>query len=189
MKLFIIPGFTESISDPVYQKLIRHGKRLGFDVVGVNIKWARRTMADYVQQFIKEYGDDARGGIVFGFSFGAVIALLSAKTTKPKRIILGSLSPYFAEDLSQLKSSWKRMVGKKRLEIFQQYRFSEVMKDLRFPIDAFVGTKEFPLVQRRTKLLAQYQNVTVKKIDGAKHDAGDSRYAQAIQDHLSTLAK
>ena len=91
--VYIIPGHTEFIRYKRYKKILPLFTSKGFEVVPVEIKWKKHVMTDYVSQFLKEY-KPKKGSYIFGFSFGSMIALISARKVRPKAIILCSLSPY-----------------------------------------------------------------------------------------------
>jgi hypothetical protein len=87
--MFIIPGFKESINDSSYKSLQKFFIRKKYVVKLVPIVWNYRTMTDYIQQFEDFYLKN-KGSInyVFGFSYGAVIALSSAQKLGVDRLFL-----------------------------------------------------------------------------------------------------
>lgn len=182
--LFIIPGFKEKISDPQYVALRRAFMRKGFDVHVVPIVWDRRVMTDWVVQFEK-YFFEHRGAknAVLGFSFGAMIALVTAQRARPDALVLCSLSPYFAEDLSMIPERWRRFIGKRRTEDFARYSMKQTVKGISIPAQVFIGGAEqqkFRLLAARCARAATVLGCPVTVIDGVKHDIGDVRYRDAL---------
>lgn len=182
--LFIIPGFKEKISDPQYVALRKVFVREGFDVHVVPIVWDRRVMTDWVAQF-DEYYREHRGkkNIVLGFSFGAMIALVTAQRLRPDALALCSLSPYFAEDLPKIPDRWRRFIGKRRTEDFARYSMKQAVKGLSISAKVFIGGAEqqqFRLLAARCTLAATALKCPVTVIDGVKHDIGDVRYRDAL---------
>src|SRR5579872_1101996 len=94
--IFIVPGFKHQANEPQYKWMKIYFKSLGFGVKVVPILWDRRVMSQYIEQF-KDYYSRNKGdtNYVLGFSFGAMIAMISAPNLHPTRLYLCSLSPYF----------------------------------------------------------------------------------------------
>lgn len=109
--VYIIPGFTDKIGQKKYTRIIPLFKAKGFKTIPITISWKNKTMSGYVEQFLQRYNPTPKDKVyLFGFSFGAMIAFISSSAgqTKPKRMILCSLAPFFKEDLPFLKKSEKR---------------------------------------------------------------------------------
>jgi len=112
-KVYIIPGFRHKVIDDEYTWLASHAESVGYKAVLVHITWNNRVMSDYVHEFLEQYEDDSEN-IVVGFSFGAMIAAISASKARPNKLILLSLSPYFSEDIPSLRNAWKKNIGSNR---------------------------------------------------------------------------
>lgn len=183
-KLFVIPGFTHRASDKTYQWL-KCDLKGRFEVIIVPIDWNYKVMSDYIAQFSKEYENrKGRKNYVLGFSFGAMIALLSAKTLKPDKLFLCSLSPYFCEDLGVMKSSWKRFIGKRRVEDFKTHKANNATKGLRVPTQVFIGEVEslkFPRLRYRCQETAKRVNSELVVVPDAPHDITHPNYQKAIR--------
>lgn len=182
--LFIIPGFREKISHKQYVGLRNAFPKKDFDVVLVPIVWDRRVMTDWIDQFSECY-ESHRGkkNIVLGFSYGAMIALLTAKTLRPDRLILCSLSPYFAEDLPKIPMWWKRFIGKRRTEDFSRYSMKKAVKGISITTTVFIGggeQKKFPQLKRRCVEGAKELSASLIVVPNVLHDIGDPRYRVAI---------
>ena len=189
--LFIIPGFKEKISDKQYIALRKMFIEKGLDVKMVPIVWDRRVMTDWIMQF-HEFFEKNRGkkNAVLGFSWGAMIALITAKDTRPDRLILCSLSPYFAEDLSKIPERWKRCIGHRRVADFAKYSMQNAVKGLSSKVKIFIGgveQKKFPQLAVRCASAAKALSATVTVAEGVKHDIGDKRYREMLNREIVTL--
>ena len=87
---FIIPGFHGQTSLDRYNPLkALLKKKKGLVVKTPKVDWKYRVMSDYVGDF-KEYFENHKSerNIVLGFSFGAMIAFISAQTLPVDRLYL-----------------------------------------------------------------------------------------------------
>jgi pimeloyl-ACP methyl ester carboxylesterase len=126
---FIIPGFKQKPNDKQFTWLEKFLKEKGFVAIKVPIAWDRRTMSDYVEDFIEVYKKHkSQMNYVLGFSYGAVIALLTANILKPNKIYLCSLSPDFKEDIHSMSPQIKKLVGRKRLAVARKNSGTQVAK-------------------------------------------------------------
>jgi predicted alpha/beta hydrolase family esterase len=117
--LFIIPGFKEDSSHQRYHWL-KNELSKNFKIIFIQINWNNKTMSDYIEQFCYIYkSNKGTSNYVLGFSYGAMIALLSAKRTNPNKLLLCSLSPYFSEDIPTMNKCWKAFIGKRRVNDFK----------------------------------------------------------------------
>jgi hypothetical protein len=84
--LFIIPGHTDSASDPQYKTIIKIAREKGYTVQKVPIQWRYRTMNNYITQFKEFYKQyRTKNDYFLGFSYGAVIVFSSAQELQPKK--------------------------------------------------------------------------------------------------------
>src|SRR5690606_37231643 len=83
-----------------------------------------------------------RQNYVLGFSYGAVIALITANDLKPKKIFLCSLSPDFKEDSKNMKEWIKKLIGKNRYKDIQTRSGRKIAQELKVPSVIFYGEKE-----------------------------------------------
>ena len=87
-KIYILPGFGESVKDVGYKKISDFAKKEVYKPILVPIIWTRRTASSWLKQFeqiVKKHGDDA---VVLGFSFGAYISVLAARDFKFKKLLI-----------------------------------------------------------------------------------------------------
>jgi len=184
-KAFIIPGYRETSDNAGYKEIASMFRKKGCDPVIVTIDWKNKTMAEYVDQFRTILSKTDEPFYLFGFSFGAFIAFLTATERKPKALFLASPSPYFKEDLPSVPAAWKRFIGKNRVKVFSTYSFPVLAKKITCPTYVFLGEKEakkFPSLEYRAKDAAKrIKNATLTVIPGAKHDASQKEYQDALR--------
>src|SRR3989338_505842 len=138
--IYIIPGFGQKTSQKEYREVIKRFKERKFTVIPIRISWKHRVMSDYVKEFLKQLKHKPSDRVcLFGFSFGAMIAFITAAQLKPRALYLCSLSPYFKEDLPSLKKWWKKYWGKQRMKDFHQFSFNKLAKDIRCKTVLIVG--------------------------------------------------
>ncbi len=182
--LFIIPGFKEKVSHQQYRELQKLFVAKGFEVKLVSVMWNRRLLSDWIVQFEDFFTlHCGKKNVVLGFSFGAMIALATAKRLQPDQLILCSLSPYFSEDLSKIPAWWKRFIGRRRVMDFGKYSMTSAVKGLSMKTKVFIGgveQKKFRQLADRCTLAAKALGTSVIVIDGVKHDIGDARYREAL---------
>lgn len=185
---FIIPGFGYSPKREEYQSIGKFFQQKAIVPIYVEVNWKYSIISDNVADFVrllKETKADYK--CILGFSFGAFIAYLSATQEKVDTLMLCSLSPYFSEDLSNIKDSWKKYTGKKRIEDFEKISNSKLATKINSETYLLFGTKEGPEVERRAK--NTYDSLKNKKhlihIDGAKHKLEDERYLKQIKQIIS----
>ncbi len=186
---YIIPGFTQNSNDEEYKRVMKYFKENNFKVIPIRITWKYRVMSDYVNEFLKQYKKEKdEETILFGFSFGAMIALISAAKIKPRTIILASLSPYFKEDLKHVKKTWQKYVGKKRLQDLKKYSFKELASKIKCKTILTMGGKEGKELQRRVreakKKIKNSELIIIKK---ATHDISQKEYYEKLKEIIRGL--
>jgi len=189
---FIVPGFYGEPTDNNFKWLSRFLKQKGFDVKIVPIKWRYLTMLEYSKQFVNYYKKHTSGkNYVLGFSYGAVIAFLTANELRPRKIFLCSLSPDFKEDLRAMKPWMRKYVGKKRIENIKTRSGVKIAKSLNIPSVIFYGeieARQFPQLKIRCeqtgKLAAKSKVVVVKD---APHKIDHINYIASIQNELKSI--
>ena len=184
--IFIIPGFGHKTTDKWHKWLTPFFKKKGYKVIPVKVHWARRTLTDWTVDFEKFYLEHKATGkrdknYVLGFSYGAMIAFVTANKLRPDHIYLCSLSPYFAEDLKGLKKSWKDYVGKRRIDDFKKYKAKPLSKSLEIPATIFCGEDEGDVCHIRCKEAAKLaKRAKLIMIPEAPHDISHPNYKTAI---------
>lgn len=184
--LYIIPGFGEKVTEEPYMIIKEHAEYFGYTVISIPIVWDRKTIKDWVYQFEKIVdGNETSHSTVLGFSFGALIALISTKKFSFKKLLVCSASPYLKENIPHLPLQAHKMLGKKRMGAFLQYNLSDINKNT--PAVFIVGGADISLVIQNSKDLFSSW-VGPKKIiilPGVKHEIENSDYIQAIKNNLT----
>jgi len=184
---YIIPGFGESIKEKPYSQISSFFIKNGINPILIKINWKYRVMSNYIKQF-KKQAKIKNPNYIFGFSFGAIIALICANEIKPKKLILCSLSPYFKEDLLKLKPSWIKLSGKRQLEDLKNYSFNKISKKIKSKTILIYGDKE----GKETKIKSREANQKIKNselivISNARHDISQKIYLDKIKEVISKL--
>lgn len=187
---FILPGFKMQTKDKAYVWLINYLKSKKFKVIGVPVKWARNTLTQNAEDF-KNFFNKNKGEVnyVLGFSYGAVINLLTASELKPNKIFLCSLSPDFKEDNKEMKDWIKNYLGKNRIKDIQTRSGRKLAKELSIPSIVFYGEKEgkqYPNLKNRceeTVKLARNSRLVIVK--NAPHKINYPSYIEAIKENIN----
>src|SRR6266567_2790679 len=151
---FIIPGFGFSGKEKEYQKIAGFFQKRNIEPVIIHIDWKRKTLLDYIKQAKQQIEAKSQKGdeiYLLGFSFGAIAALCLSSEIKLKQLVLCSISPYFKEDMPQIKQQWKNWCGKRRCEAFDNISFSKLAKKIDCKTTILHGDKEGIEVERRAK--------------------------------------
>ena len=185
--VYIIPGFKEKVSLKGYQQAIKFFKLRNFKVIPIKISWKYKIMSDYVDEFFCQLSHNKSDDVyLFGFSFGAMIAFISAVKIKPKMLFLCSLSPYFKEDLKSLKKSWRNSFGKKRLEDLKNFSFQKLAKDITCKTFLIAGEKEPKELHKRVNdAHKKIKNSELFIVDGAKHEISQKEYIDKLYEVVS----
>jgi len=188
--VYIIPGFKHSPQRKIYKEVGGLFKDKGFEVVFVKIEWKYKSVFDWTEQFIDDYyKDDNSRKYLFGFSYGALISFLVSTKKDIDTTILCSLSPYFKEDLQSLFKSWKRMIGKKRVDDFEKLEMFELAPLVKNKTYLLYGTKEGKFIEKRAK--DTYEKLNCKKylisVENAKHDIGNKKYLEEVKKVINNL--
>lgn len=185
-RIFLIPGFKQKPTNKCFTWLINFLQNKGFHVIRVSINWEYRTMSDYVKDFKTQYNKYGHGNNhVLGFSYGAVIALISANELRPKKIYLCSLSPDFQEDIIAMKPWIRKLVGKRRIADMKNYSGKKLAKELTVPSTIFYGEVEgkmYPQLKIRCEKTAKYAKISkLIVVKDAPHNINYSEYIKAIK--------
>lgn len=186
----IIPGFGEKASDQAYRKTRRLLEKFGWRVMPIDINWSRTTMTGWLKQAEDKLKDAKNTEAIFGFSFGAMMALLLAARHPHKTIIAASPSPYFKEILPSLPPIAEKVLGKKRMQDFKKFSINETKKIKGTRVHVLVGGADFPPLIKMTKHLQKLvPTSTLSVIPEVPHDLGDERYLRALETTLKRVKK
>lgn len=186
---FIIPSYFSNVSDQGYKRIGEIFEDCKYNVVYVSIDWKFKTISDYKVQFRQIYEKNkGEVNIVFGFSFGAMIALLTAKEIKPTSLILASLSPYFSEDLDTLTTADIEAIGRKRFIDLQNHSFNEAVSGLRSKTHLLYGERELSVVKERSiKGSREITKAVLIEVENGKHNINDDVYFLEIKKVIDGL--
>ncbi len=190
MKAYLIPGAFEDLKDRGYQAVLDIYKECGYQAEFIRIDWKYKTIDDWVEQVkTKIPKEDLRNSLLSGFSWGSMIALaISAEHTNPKKLLLFSLSPYFAEDLPNVKKPWFKWAGKYRVAAFKNFSMNKLAAKIDCPTTIFIGSKEvskYSDMRRRTREAhKRIKGSRVIEIKDVAHDVGNPKYVQAVEKSL-----
>lgn len=189
--LFIIPGFMEKSTNGRYDKLIKVFKEKSFNIIHVPIIWKYKTYTDYASQFQEFYQKNRTGNdFVLGFSYGAVVAFMTAPQIKPKRLFLCSISNTFNEDLKDMDKKRDliiKFIGKRRFLDAQNISADKIAQEIKTPVDIFIGEKEMANLQFKKrnysihKIIKQSKLILIKDTD---HEINNKEYAVSINKRL-----
>lgn len=183
--VLFVPGFREDISSRDYKSTITAIESKGYIVKFVPINWARTTISDWTNELNQAYSNyDITETILAGFSYGSMTAFMAATGKNPYELWLFSLSPYFSDDILDMKKSWIANIGHRRADSFRNLDFNTLAKSIKCKTLIFVGgveAKKSPLVDRRAAL-AHHKIINSKLVvvEGADHDISDKNYISAI---------
>lgn len=188
---YIIPGYCEShLKQRGYNKIANFFEERDIEPIHVKIDWKKTSperFSDYAKQFVDLYKKPKGVKVyILGFSYGATIAFLTAAKLKPDALILCSLSPYFKEDLGDLKASWVRWFRKNFIE--SDYSFAKLAPKVKSPTYLIVGDKEDKacLVRARdAKKKLPDSSLSIAK--GAEHKIGQEEYLVAVKRVISKI--
>lgn len=189
---YIIPGYKQSYKrQKGYNKIAEFFEEKGIKPIHIELDWSAVKSGQYKSysdQFLKKC-KKVNGAKVYilGFSFGAVVAFLTAAKIKPDVLILCSLSPYFREDLKTLRSAWLKDWNKNFKN--NDYSFNKIAKNIKTKTYIICGDKEGIEVEKRAiaaKRLIENSSLFIAK--EAKHNVGQKEYLNIIKKVISKYA-
>jgi pimeloyl-ACP methyl ester carboxylesterase len=188
-KLFIIPGFKQKATDDAYRWIKTVAKKSDWHVVAVPITWNHRTLSQNTEEFISFFNKHkVQHNQILGFSYGAVIAFLSAATTNPDHLHLCSLSPDFEEDQAKMPLDIQYYIGKRRYADILTRNAKSIAEKITAPTTIYYGSIEaslFPQLKNRAERTAKDLRAKLIEINGAPHQIDHPEYKKAILDNLA----
>lgn len=190
--VFIIPGFRQSPASTAYKKLAKILKNEGYHPILVKIPWKNSTISENAEFFMKRFKKtEAAKKYILGFSYGAMIAFLVSTKVRTSGLILCSLSPYFKEDISSIKTRGTSILMRQRYDDFSKLHCSTLSKKIKTKqVVMLYGTLEArSLIRRVTDTFGKIEGknkklISIKKTD---HNIGDKKYLQVIHATTQTL--
>ena len=187
--IYIVPGYGGAAKDPEAKKLVTVFKKHGIKPVIVKIAWKGKKpllFQTYVDQFLKQYKKEkGEKTYILGFSFGAMIAYLTAGQTKPRGLILCSLSPFFEEDFATIPEKWTKWWTKNYKETFV---FKDSSPSVKSKTHILLGDKEGPEIMARGKeAQRQISGSTLMVIKGGRHNISQKQYLAELEKLIPKL--
>jgi esterase/lipase len=184
--IFLIPGFKTQITDPLYRELVLYLESKNYTVQPVPITWNNRTVTKNAEEFNK-YFEKNKGKVnyVLGFSYGAVISLMTAEIIKPNKLILCSLSPDFKEDSKMMPDWLKKYIGVNRYIDTTTRSANNLAKSLSVETVILYGEREgadYPQLKKRCEETAKQSKKTkLIVVKNAPHDISFPTYIEALK--------
>lgn len=128
--VLFVPGFREDISSRDYKSTIAAIESKGYKVEFVPINWLRTTIHDWTKELNEVYSNyDVAETILAGFSYGSMTAFMATTRRNPYELWLFSFSPYFSDDITEMKKSWLSNIGLHRANSFRKLDFNTLAKN------------------------------------------------------------
>lgn len=176
-----------------YKNIAKMFATSGFHPVLVDISWKGTTISTNVEHFLKKFKKSpASKKYILGFSYGAMIAFIAAAEVKVEGLILCSLSPYFSEDLKDLKNKNLSSLARLRYEDFAKFNSGSIAKKTRAKqILMIYGASEARALVARVKKTFDQINLSQKSlisIARTEHEIGSAKYMGTIREAAASLS-
>lgn len=184
--IFLIPGFKTQMNEVRYQWLVLYLQSKKYTVHAVPITWKNKTISQNAEEFLNYFeSKKVKNSYILGFSYGAVIALVTANITDPKKLILCSLSPDFKEDSKAMPDWIRRYIGTRRYADTSTRSAAMLAKSLTAKTLILYGEREgmnYPQLKKRCEETAKLaENSKLIVVKDAPHDISFTAYQQAIK--------
>jgi hypothetical protein len=144
----------------------------GWSTEFVHLEWGSRIPPIGNNGIFAQVDAQTKNKIVFGFSLGALYSHLGALNAR--RLILGSISPFFLEDEEEP----------------ERWMISYHAGNAKTPADVLVGGKEDAQMHRRAEAVRDfYRSRTYTVVPDADHELWHPNYLKAIQAALDRSAE
>lgn len=176
--------------DAAFAWLVSWLKDRDFHVIGVPVKWERRTLTQQAASFA-DFFNERKGeeNFVLGFSLGASITLMTARQLRPRRIALCSLGPDYKEDQATTIPAHVRFMGKRRFEDMATRSADDLARGLTMPCAVIFGAAEaaqFPALSVRGNAAVKWaENATLHIAPNAPHQFDFPTYVETVKHALA----
>ncbi len=186
--IYIIPGFKQLITTGKINKLKTAITNSKLNPILYSVSWNQSTMTEWVKDFSDFYNENESkpGTTIIGFSFGALITLISYPLlkVKPHKLILCSLVPWFKEDMHSITKTDLKLIGKKRYKDFQNISINDLCPKIDTKVTLLYGSieaKRYPLIQARIEMVNKMiKDSEIIRLEDVDHDIEDSKYQNTI---------
>jgi hypothetical protein len=165
MRLYLIPGYGESVKNRGYRRIISEAEEKGYEVKVLNLQLNKGGMADAVSEALETIGNDLECTL-FGFSTGALIAYCISKKISVKKAIFCSISPLLGEDVPQNSKIYNTYFGEKIVNEFKKLKYGKSKAQEKLFL---YGSKEGRKLIGRTKELQRVNGGELIKIPNNDH--------------------
>lgn len=177
LKLYILPGWGDRVTDPNYQRIIKHASKK-YDFVPLKVATRNRKYAfgsdksiyeildNIEKQIIKPCSED----ILLGFSVGALEAFLISRKLKFGKLILCSMSPILGKDILLYNKNEIKDISLQQYKELQKIGYMKIKSK---SVVLFYGSKEHEFVKNRSKVLGKRNGYKAIEIEGATHDLNE----------------
>ena len=179
--LYVLPGFGETTKDKPYRQIAAFARSAGYEVVMYTPKWSRAVPSDWLAGFQAVLPTKPTGkATVFGFSFGAYVALNAATQFSFDRIIACSIPPFFKADIPDIDAGTRTFLGLRRMADLKKYSFP---KQLMTHLTLMNGAEEDAEdIEKSDGYYAQWSGKKKRVlVDRAEHDLETGDYLESIK--------
>lgn len=182
--LYVLPGFGETTKDKPYRQIATFARSAGYEVVMYSPQWSRAVPSDWLAGFQSILPLNPVGkATVFGFSFGAYVALNAATQFKFDRVIACSAPPFFHADIPDIDDDTREFLGKRRMADLEKYKFPAQLKT---HLTLMNGAEEDAEdIEKSGGYFTQWSGKKKRVlVERAEHDLETGDYLKAIKDAL-----
>lgn len=182
--VYIIPGFDQFTEARGYRAIAAKFKATGARVIIVTINWKYQTVTSYTRKLLKQiYHPEEKTICLFGFSMGAMVALLIARKLEINCLMLCSMSPYFRENLHKMNSDDQTSLGVRRLRDFERYTFRRIASQMSGRILIVVGDMESRgVIRMSAKAKREIKTAEIIHIRNGIHSLSQPEYAKKLEE-------
>lgn len=187
-RVYLIPGFDDNPTAPMYRMVREYFRQKYVQCKLVKIDWKYNSIENYVIQFLSQYKRSEKAvTYLFGFSFGALLALLVTPLINPNKLYLCSLAPFFKEDIKS-NAEFIKWIGRRRWLSLKKISFNQLVKKISSKTVIIVGSNELASVKRRAtaaKTLIKMSKLFIAK--GATHNLLDKTYDKTLRNIIQKI--
>jgi pimeloyl-ACP methyl ester carboxylesterase len=147
-------------------------------------------MTDWVDQVAGQIKKTIQpGDSLFGFSFGAMVAMVLASRFQFSTLYLASMSPFFRLQLATLPQSWQRSIGTNRVKDFATYDLQRLASTISASTIFFIGeleSQKWPLMLESVEMANRLINTSrIVNVPKTGHDLASQNYIRSIAEDLT----
>lgn len=187
-KLYIVPGFKQSVEDENYKEIVNYAKEVGLEIKPVHVSWNHDIdMNDYIKEVSEQIPKES-DDYILGFSFGAYISYLLSKEKRFAGYIFCTISPYFKETIEEIPRRAKEFFGDNFIRSVSDNSLHEGNKSRAWFL---VGEKDWDqakYIGKEAKDLWSGESEFVM-VHRAAHEIGHLNYVEEIKWILKNLTR